>query len=290
MVLAVVLGLESRTGGTNLSNSPQTFDQINPFVIHIVSHTYFYQVSTNRRQCDHAIIGKDFDAVIAAAAAITLAPTMNAFGQLDGSHIIAQALQDGSFDQIAAMLDALELQIDVPELPSGWPYTTHLLAHIHNLQLEDARFLWKRVPPLQKQDPDVIAVFTLLKALWIKDYEGTWQAFRSHAWPQHVEALAVATGDAVRGRILRLLRGAYSSLSPRRAAALLGLSESEATSMAVAAGWAEDPGSGMLSAAAISQHTAMPSHAQHLERLSQYMMDVEAEAEKQTNETDAAQK
>lgn len=36
---------------------------------------------------------------------------MSAFGQLDRSAVIAQALQDGSFDRLAEMLDALELQV-----------------------------------------------------------------------------------------------------------------------------------------------------------------------------------
>lgn len=41
---------------------------------------------------------------------------MSTFGQLSSSAMIAQALQDGSFDRLAEMLDALELQVTYTKL------------------------------------------------------------------------------------------------------------------------------------------------------------------------------
>lgn len=213
---------------------------------------------------------------------------MIAFGQLHGSVAIAQVLQDGSFDRLASMLDALELQVNAPELPIGWPYSAHLLAHIHNWQLEDARFLWRRIPPQLKQNADIDAAYRLLQALWNKDYEGTWQAFGSYAWPQPIEALASATGGILSARILSLLGRAYSVLPLRRAVALLGLTEDAATSLAEASGWTVDVRSGMLSSPASIDRVAMPDYDKHLERLSQYMISVEAEPDIQKQQASGA--
>jgi hypothetical protein len=40
---------------------------------------------------------------------------------------------------------------DHDALTEEWPFALHILGHVYNGQLEDARFLWKRIPPAFKQ-------------------------------------------------------------------------------------------------------------------------------------------
>ena len=129
---------------------------------------------------------------------------------------------------------------------------------------EDARFVYKRVPPeLQGSQPDLAAALALLQRLWCQDYRGAWGALR-HAWGPQLQPLASALEGAcvcvlvcgvgggglgvrsrvcvcasvptsartaagrLRQRMCELVERAYSTISPTKLAALLGCSEEAA--------------------------------------------------------------
>ena len=56
---------------------------------------------------------------------------------------------------------------------SNGVYKVHLAAHLMCEQLDEARFLWKRVPGEQRdQDPEFVALWAVGKAMWVKDMAG----------------------------------------------------------------------------------------------------------------------
>ena len=66
------------------------------------------------------------------------------------------ALQAGDVSAVARLLDEAELcSPSPPVLEEGWPAALHLLAHVYNGDLPQARFLYKRLPDAAKADPQV---------------------------------------------------------------------------------------------------------------------------------------
>jgi len=64
--------------------------------------------------------------------------------------------------------------------------------------------------------------------LWNHHYKGTWQAIEGFNWSPQALPVVEALGEKLRSSMLALLGEAYSTVSPAKAAALLGVSESQA--------------------------------------------------------------
>ncbi|GFH06176.1 CSN8_PSD8_EIF3K domain-containing protein [Haematococcus lacustris] len=125
------------------------------------------------------------------------------------------AVASRQFDLVAGILDGAELEISNPTVLHEWPYALHLLGHIYNKQLIDARFLWKRIPAAVKQ------------------------ALEGHAWSPAVEPYIRAVAVKTRAELLELLATAYSSVKPAKVASICGLPEAEALKVPVKVAAAE---------------------------------------------------
>ncbi|BDA43843.1 probable COP9 signalosome complex subunit 8 [Coccomyxa sp. Obi] len=193
---------------------------------------------------------------------------------------LQSALSEGRYEDIAPQLDAEELQSSNPMvLTQDWPITVHLLGHIYNGKLEDARFLWKRAPEaVKEQDPELAAAFRLLQMTWNKDYQAIWPALGGHAWSPEASKLIAALHTKLRAHSLQLLSRSYSTISPAKAAVLLGASEAELQPLAEQEGWKLDPTTNMFKVEERVVEDAGYADLQHLERLSQYMVHLETGA------------
>lgn len=76
--------------------------------------------------------------------------------------------------------------------------------------------------------------------------------------------------------MLQLLSGAYSLVSPAKAASLLGVSEAEVTHLVEAAGWKQDMESGMYTTALQQSPDADLDGFENLKQLAQYMVQLES--------------
>ncbi|EFJ42428.1 hypothetical protein VOLCADRAFT_121537 [Volvox carteri f. nagariensis] len=115
---------------------------------------------------------------------------------------VGTALQAGDFSAVVGLLDEAELcSPSASALEEGWPAALHLLGHIYNGSLPDARMLYKRLPEAVKAEPQVKAAWQLLQYAWQGSGKGVWRALRGHPWAGHcrvlVEALAERAEDAV---------------------------------------------------------------------------------------------
>jgi hypothetical protein len=112
---------------------------------------------------------------------------------------------------------------------------------------EDARFLWKRLPPEAQAARPARAAFALLQAAWARDLEGTAAAAAALAPVVGAEGGAAAglvgpVRAALRHRADRVVARAYTRLSADRLAGLLGCgSAEEAAGVARACGWTVGP-------------------------------------------------
>ncbi|KAK9915796.1 hypothetical protein WJX75_004222 [Coccomyxa subellipsoidea] len=190
------------------------------------------------------------------------------------------AIKEGRFEDVAPELDAEELQSPNPNvLAQDWPIALHLLGHIYNGNLEDARFLWKRTPAaVKEQDPELKAAFQLLQITWNKDYQAIWQALAASGWSQHASKLIAALHAKLRAHSLQFLSRSYSTISPAKAASLLGASEAELQPLVEPEGWKLDPATNMFKVEERTVEDADRADLQHLERLSRYMVHLETGA------------
>ncbi|GFR42670.1 hypothetical protein Agub_g3481 [Astrephomene gubernaculifera] len=193
------------------------------------------------------------------------------------------ALQNEDYSAVAGLLDEAELRSpSTTVLADGWPAALHLLAHVYNGDLPDARMLYKRLPDTVKADPQVSAAWRLLQCAWQGNSEGVWRALRAGPWSPPAAPLATALGERLRVRQLDLVAAAYSHVTPARLAALCGCSEEEAVAAAQARGWklATEGGGGEGGVAALEVVAPPVSRGEldslaALEQLSVYMTQLE---------------
>ncbi|KAG2491066.1 hypothetical protein HYH03_010511 [Edaphochlamys debaryana] len=202
------------------------------------------------------------------------------------------ALAAGNFGSVAGLLEEAELSSpSASVLDDDWPVALHMLAHVYNGDLADARLLYKRLPDSAKADPQVQAAWRLLQFAWQGSGEGVWRSLRAYPWSGPAEALAEALGERLRARQLDLVTAAYSHISPARLAALAGCSEADAAALAAARGWrpcgaegaegaAAAAGAGADAGAFLEVVPPPPARGEvdslaSLEQLSVYMMQLE---------------
>ncbi|KAI8470986.1 MAG: COP9 signalosome [Monoraphidium minutum] len=194
---------------------------------------------------------------------------------------VQHALGAKEFQEVAPILDQAELESGDPNVLQDWPCALHLLGHVYNGNLEDARLLWKRIPQAQQQDPEADAAWRLLQYCWNRSYPGSWQALTAHQWSAQVQPLVDALVEKTRQRMAKLLATAYSQVSPAKAALLLGVSEADARQLAESLGWAEVPGAPggpgpMLAPRAAAADGAGLDCRGALEQLTRYMVHLES--------------
>ncbi|MEW5316589.1 MAG: hypothetical protein WDW38_007955 [Sanguina aurantia] len=143
--------------------------------------------------------------------------------------LVVTLMANLQFEQIAKSMDRLELEASSLNALDDWPHALHLLGHIHNKQLEDARFLWMRIPVAKKQDnPELQAVWALLQLLWNRKHKEIWPILQGHPWRAELQPLIEALSSRCRLDTQELVSAAYSSISPAAVGEMLGMAEQEA--------------------------------------------------------------
>eukprot|EP00882_Tetradesmus_deserticola_P004600 GHRQ01004849.1.p1 GENE.GHRQ01004849.1~~GHRQ01004849.1.p1 ORF type:complete len:200 (+),score=88.16 GHRQ01004849.1:183-782(+) len=190
---------------------------------------------------------------------------------------LQSALANQQYDSVAPILDAAELESSNPDVLNQWPHALHLLGHIYNEQLEDARFLWKRLPiDIKRDNPELDAVWRLLQNYWNSHHQGMWQALQGYQWSPQVRPFVDALVAKKRSDMLQLLSEGYSMLSAAKAASLLGLAEGEVAHLVEPAGWKQDMESGMYHTAAQQAADVDLEGYENLRQLAQYMVHLES--------------
>ncbi|CAD7698983.1 unnamed protein product, partial [Ostreobium quekettii] len=151
---------------------------------------------------------------------------------------LRSVLESGRLDQVAGVLDDIEIQSQDPQPLLNWPHALHLLAHAYNLNLEEGRFLWKRIPESVKQgNTELQSAFRVLGVLWNRQYECYWPALSGHQWSPDVKALVDELTIRLRNRVVDLVCHAYSTIFVAKFAGFVGLTEKQAIARAQEAGW-----------------------------------------------------
>ena len=158
-------------------------------------------------------------------------------------------------------------------------FKVHLAAYLLCNQLDNARFLWKRIEPgLRHREPELCAIWAVGKAMWAKDHALTQAAITAFSWSPPLvgmlmerlqrEHLHRCFDDSVR---------CYSLVSAASLSATLGVPVDTIQQMANAASWTTDAESGALVPFKVEAPQTKPALAETLSRLTDYVAHVERE-------------
>lgn len=186
------------------------------------------------------------------------------------------AIANHQYDAVAKVLDNAELESRNPAVLEDWPHALHLLGHIYNNNLEDARFVWKRIPVhVRQNNQELQAVWRLLQHSWQRQYQGMWQALAAYQWSVQLQPFMAALAEKTRAQLMELISTAYSSVRPSKVAFICGMSEEEALSACVAQGWRFDAQTGTLHVLRAPAPLSTSNEQGTMACLSSYMVHLE---------------
>ncbi|CAL5227277.1 g10208 [Coccomyxa viridis] len=198
---------------------------------------------------------------------------MSAFDQ----HALSTLLEQQRYEEVAPQLDEEEVKSATQDTLSGnWPVVIHLLGHLYNGRLSDARFLWKRIPDQRKsQDEELAVALRLLQMMWNKEYQGVWQVLALPSWAPQSQPLVKALTSRIRSHNLQLVTRSYTTISAPKLAMMLGIPQAEVAQVAHKEGWTMDPNTGLCQVKPPQVPDQERANLKHLENLTEYLMHLE---------------
>ncbi|TGZ83920.1 hypothetical protein EX30DRAFT_327626 [Ascodesmis nigricans] len=175
--------------------------------------------------------------------------------QLCSSDIDAAVLLDTLSDlEVSAQVDTHESELLVAY------YCAYFFALFIHDDLNEARFLAKRIPKDVQANPSIQNAASLLKSLYSRSYPAIYTQLAAFSWPAPVTALVERFAEAFRTRTCTLLSSAYTCISPAAVAYYLGIEVSAGVSTQpwfVQSGWSiDDAGMFITAPPAESSRTA----------------------------------
>ncbi|XP_011629734.1 COP9 signalosome complex subunit 8 [Pogonomyrmex barbatus] len=137
-----------------------------------------------------------------------------------------------------------ELEVSELEAPTGvlsvQAYMQLLTIYLHQNDLCNAKYLWKRIPSdMKTANEELGRVWTVGQCMWQRNWPAVHTALNVE-WSEDVKDVMTALKDNVRERVMRLISKAYSSLNLATMATMSGMSLDEARQAAIDRGWTVD--------------------------------------------------
>ncbi|MXQ80385.1 hypothetical protein E5288_WYG006159 [Bos mutus] len=141
------------------------------------------------------------------------------------------------------LLDQCENQeLEAPGGIATPPVYGQLLALylLHN-DMNNARYLWKRIPPaIKSANSELGGIWSVGQRIWQRDFPGVYSTINAHQWSEAVQPIMEALRDATRRRAFALVSQAYTSIIADDFAAFVGLPVEEAVKGILEQGWQAD--------------------------------------------------
>ncbi|XP_060255123.1 COP9 signalosome complex subunit 8 isoform X1 [Ovis aries] len=141
------------------------------------------------------------------------------------------------------LLDQCENQeLEAPGGIATPPVYGQLLALylLHN-DMNNARYLWKRIPPaIKSANSELGGIWSVGQRIWQRDFPGIYSTINAHQWSEAVQPIMEALRDATRRRAFALVSQAYTSIIADDFAAFVGLPVEEAVKGILEQGWQAD--------------------------------------------------
>ncbi|XP_038049084.1 COP9 signalosome complex subunit 8-like [Patiria miniata] len=156
---------------------------------------------------------------------------------------------------MAAALDAEKLLVQCEsqelEAPGGVAtpevYCKLLALYLLNNDMNNAKFLWKRIPqPIKTANPEVGLVWAVGQNMWQRDFPATYAALKKE-WSEAVKPIMEAITENIRQRMFHLISQGYTTIEAEEFAAYVGLPVDQAITAVTAEGWQYNADNKMIS-------------------------------------------
>lgn len=114
--------------------------------------------------------------------------------------------------------------------------------------LNNAKFLWKRVPPTVKTaDPELGYIWEIGQNMWQRDFSSSkLYSALSREWSDGIKEIVSALSDSIRQRLFQLVGNSYTSIEAEQFASYLGMSKEQAINAVQEEGWTFNSTSQMI--------------------------------------------
>lgn len=126
-------------------------------------------------------------------------------------------------------------------------YSQLLALYLLHNDMNNARYLWKRIPPpIRSANPEMAGIWEVGQKIWLRDFPGIYASIAAHQWSENIQPIMEAVRDATRRRAFCLVSQAYTSISADDFAAFVGLPVEEAVKVVLEQGWQADSATRMV--------------------------------------------
>ncbi|XP_027879358.1 COP9 signalosome complex subunit 8 isoform X2 [Xiphophorus couchianus] len=179
----------------------------------------------------------------------------------------AAVIMEENFDQLLDQCEAQELEVSWTgsgfgfqsfrvlrlslKAPGGIAtpqvYAQMLALYLLNNDMNNARYLWKRIPQaIKSANPELAAIWAVGQRIWQRDFPGIYTTIAAHQWSENILPVMEALRESSRQRAYSLVAQAYTSITAEDFAAFVGYSVEEAVKGVVSQGWQADPATRMV--------------------------------------------
>ncbi|XP_061548326.1 COP9 signalosome complex subunit 8 [Phycodurus eques] len=155
-------------------------------------------------------------------------------------------MMEENFDKLLEQCETQELEapggIATPQV-----YAQLLALYLLHNDMNNARYLWKRIPQaIKAANPELAAIWTVGQHIWQRDFPGIYSSIAAYQWSETILTVMEALQESTRQRAYRLVAQAYTSINAEDFAAFVGYSVEEAVKGVVNQGWQADPTTRMV--------------------------------------------
>ncbi|XP_055726979.1 COP9 signalosome complex subunit 8 isoform X1 [Salvelinus fontinalis] len=168
---------------------------------------------------------------------------------LGSNKMPAAVIMGENYDKLLEQCETQELEapggIATPQV-----YAQLLVLYLLHNDMNNARYLWKRIPQAIKScvqaNLELTAVWAVGQRIWQRDFPGIYSAIAAHQWSENILPVMEALRETTRRRAYGLVAQAYTSIMAEDFAAFVGYSVEEAVKGVVSQGWQADPATRMV--------------------------------------------
>ncbi|KAJ4456033.1 putative COP9 signalosome complex subunit 8 [Paratrimastix pyriformis] len=190
---------------------------------------------------------------------------------------INAAIAKKNFREAAKCLVEFELQACNQPMDAIAPtITMEMLALLVLEDYNNARYLWKRLPPAAKRTRDLARAWMMGAALFKKDYPAFYAA-SNHAWNARCRVFVDRILETVRAKNAETIGRSYTVVSIGDIAPALGMTPDEALAFARTHGWEYDAATRMVKPVAPPPRvTAEAASLDLISNMTQYVIGLDA--------------
>ncbi|NP_001085491.1 COP9 signalosome complex subunit 8 [Xenopus laevis] len=141
-----------------------------------------------------------------------------------------------------------EQELEAPGgIASPQVYNQLLALYLLHNDLNNARYLWKRIPSaIKSSHSELGGIWEVGQKIWQRDFPGIYTSISAYQWSENIQQIMEAVRDATQQRAFGLVSQAYTSISADDFAAFVGLPVEEAVKGVLEQGWQADSATGMV--------------------------------------------